>query len=1433
MDSSSSGLDWRKLFVGSNEQALEFFPPDFQDGITTVKPPSEAMSCTAAGQTFVKPKDVKIWRKKVSDNKVSSSGINQKELPELSSVLPANAFLSTDIPCNSKGDFSLGDDCIISDRMTRNELQVGFAIEASVQSLQDHSDAMDKATMQQTVNPYVNQSAATTVADMTQKEIVSNQCVSELVAEDSGLTATQEDAKSGEFPSLQDSMKKKPRGRKKDVTGSSGKAEVLVDGPRKARAASVGVVVLLNEIKAKKNDHMDKSKGINNPLKQLKVVRRLDALEVDIICLMESRIMRDNSAKFISSFSGDWNIADNYVAVEGVIGTVGGHSTAITTLYGSNNGVVRRRLWDHLRCVENDFGSSSWVIGGDFNITARAEESSDFDILGVHSTPDMRDFQECLEDLDLIDHPFLGTLFSCSNRHKGFFLARKLDMILVNPQWLLNFPESFAEFKAQGASDHCLGLLWSHKGALAKKPRPFKFFNCWTAHEEFFRVVKESWQVHCACTAMQCLFNKLRRLKPCLKDFNKVHFSDIYGRVRSKRAELEQIQVFNLSHVEQRRVEEEMSIHAALVDLEVAESEFYRQRAKIHWLKEGDLNTSGNTVESLKGLLNFSLPVEAANCLTKEVDDVEIKNALFRQGKDKSPGPDGFTSGFFKAAWDIVGADFVSAVRNIVDNTLLAQEIVKGYSRKSLSPSTLEKFYELSGLKLNAQKTEFFACGLNEHTVEQICRVTGFSDSPAKGARVGWSQICTLKSKGVLFQVSELLGGCLQATLQLDLKLSTKDRLARFGLIVDNVCGLCGIGMESRDHLFVDCSYAKDVWGSILNTCDISHVFHSWDELLHWLLANLKGNTILDSMVGWLVRLRYLEEKNLEALRCEATNSKRGSREEVAQSEIYDGRAHETTVAMLQSIVVFILVLLMLILLIIAILVFAFRPWRFFSYSYRYRTIKVGELERPLVSTDVDVALNQSNNLTRNYDLDGQCHRTEALLRSPRTQGLVHKQRLSSASPCSTLGDSVVLDVHDPLEDILVGATLKRPVGTEHLVELQKHGRPEKQSQNLRFGAENDIPQGSVPNTSSEQRSCLSLEVVSGPSDFIVLYCPRALHKLRWELMDMGSLNGTLLNSRPINHPDSRSRQWGNPVELASGDTVTVGTTSNIYVHISSQNDHLVPSRVGMTLDPMSLRRGGKKFPMEDVCYYQWPLPGIDQFGVFGICDGHGGVEAAKSASKILPEMVATILSDSVKRERVVSQQDGSDVLRDTLSQTEARMNNYYEIIIVIYLQGCTATLLLVWADADENLFAQCANVGDSACFMNVDGKQIKMTEDHKITGYSERLRIEGIGVPLKDGETWLCGMYRFLHLFFTVRIRQHHRIMASDGLWDAISFKKAIPVVVQTRGRYSTDDENLAEKIDDALLNEARNLRTKDNTSLIFLDFDSTSTVPSCKVLP
>ncbi|KAF5452480.1 hypothetical protein F2P56_027475 [Juglans regia] len=571
------------------------------------------------------------------------------------------------------------------------------------------------------------------------------------------------------------------------------------------------------------------------------------------------------------------------------------------------------------------------------------------------------------------------------------------------------------------------------------------------------------------------------------------------------------------------------------------------------------------------------------------------------------------------------------------------------------------------------------------------------------------------------------------------------------------------------------------------------------------------------------------------------------------------------TMTMLASIVGVLLLMLLLILLIILI---SCKPWRFFSSSSRSRTIKAGELERPLVSDDVGISRNQSNELPRDYDLEGARVQNEGHFRSPQTHGLVHKQRLPNVSPHTTQGDSLVLDlISDPPEDVLVGQTLKNPFSPEQLAEFLKHGRQRLVGDKLQESVHKDI---------LDQRSCLTLEVISGPSlgvrcaalstntsrlpltlgrvspsDLVLKDSEVSgkhaminwnLNKLKWELADMGSLNGTLLNSQPINHPDSGSRHWGDPIELASGDIITLGTTSTVYVHITSQTEQQIPFGVGVASDPMALRRGGKKLAMEDVYYYQWPLPGADQFGLFVICDGHGGAEAAKSASKILPEMVAAILLDSLTRERVFSRCDASDVLRDAFSQTEARMDHYYE--------GCTATVLLVWADGEENFFAQCANVGDSDCVMNsVDGKQIKMTEDHKVISYSEKLRFKETGKPLKEGETRLCGLNlarmlgdKFLkqqdsrfssepYISQAVRINQSSgafALLASDGLWDVISVKKATQLVLQARERYSRE-ENSAEKIANFLLSEARTLRTKDNTSIIFLDFDSSGV--SCKV--
>lgn len=188
---------------------------------------------------------------------------------------------------------------------------------------------------------------------------------------------------------------------------------------------------------------------------------------------------------------------------------------------------------------------------------------------------------------------------------------------------------------------------------------------------------------------------------------------------------------------------------------------------------------------------------------------------------------------------------------------------------------------------------------------------------------------------------------------------------------------------------------------------------------------------------------------------------------------------------------------------------------------------------------------------------------------------------------------------------------------------------------------------------------------------------------------------------------------------------------------------------------------------------------------------------------------------------------------------TEAALDHQYE--------GCTATALLIWYDHNKDCFAQCANLGDSACVLSVDGKMTDMTEDHRVASANERARIARSGQPLRDGEVRICGLNlarvlgdKFLkeqdsrfssepYVSPAVHIAKASTafaVIASDGLWDVITTKKAVQLVVESMEKTNSDSSS-ADKIANRVLSEARNLRTKDNTSVIFVDFDVLRTDP------
>lgn len=69
-------------------------------------------------------------------------------------------------------------------------------------------------------------------------------------------------------------------------------------------------------------------------------------------------------------------------------------------------------------------------------------------------------------------------------------------------------------------------------------------------------------------------------------------------------------------------------------------------------------------------------------------------------------------------------------------------------------------------------------------------------------------------------------------------RLSTKLRMSSWGLNVQTACSLCNAHEESRDHLFLSCSYSAALWRLIFARLDRHHPpFISWTELLSWMRA--------------------------------------------------------------------------------------------------------------------------------------------------------------------------------------------------------------------------------------------------------------------------------------------------------------------------------------------------------------------------------------------------------------------------------------------------------------------------------------------------------------------------------------------------------------------------------------------------------------------
>jgi protein phosphatase 1L len=230
----------------------------------------------------------------------------------------------------------------------------------------------------------------------------------------------------------------------------------------------------------------------------------------------------------------------------------------------------------------------------------------------------------------------------------------------------------------------------------------------------------------------------------------------------------------------------------------------------------------------------------------------------------------------------------------------------------------------------------------------------------------------------------------------------------------------------------------------------------------------------------------------------------------------------------------------------------------------------------------------------------------------------------------------------------------------------------------------------------------------------------------------------------------------------------------------------------------------------------------INNINLFGVFDGHGGKKVSEYLKKNLPDFFLTKnIKDILKKNKNFMKYITQvyDLLQNNLKEKHPRAVEYC---------GSTACIAL---QTENNLWV--INVGDSRCVLcNKNGEPVQLSIDHKPNLAEEKKRIEKLGGKITfDGVDWrvkslslsrafgdldCCPYVTHLPNIFKFKIDSKDKflIIACDGLWDALSNKKAVAFVKDLLSK--NYDGNYAKE----LANYALNNGSYDNITVIIYFF-------------
>ncbi|XP_062079870.1 uncharacterized protein LOC133784591 [Humulus lupulus] len=356
-------------------------------------------------------------------------------------------------------------------------------------------------------------------------------------------------------------------------------------------------------------------RGINNRHKQEEVKQMIFSMKVGLVGLLETKIQTQNlGSVFVNMFRG-WCLSTNNAWHKGgrimiswnpgvftvnilqctsqlmhleVTTMAGKECFLVTFVYALNEEQGRISLWNDLKDIALK-GSGPWIILGDFTDILSVEER-----IGGQQRPKISGaFKECVEFCQVEDVKYTCSFFTWNNKQNmETRIYSKIDRVLANQGWLDKFPNAEVVFLAEGMFDHCPAILTVYPPGVEGK-KPFRDFRMWENIPDFKKRLEATWRIQVDGAPMFQLTQKLKEVKKLMKGINKMEFGDIHS-VHAKRFQnlmdcQAALQLKPQDHILISKEKEARTLYSEAHSNYIS---FLKQKAKLHWMKEGDDNTS-------------------------------------------------------------------------------------------------------------------------------------------------------------------------------------------------------------------------------------------------------------------------------------------------------------------------------------------------------------------------------------------------------------------------------------------------------------------------------------------------------------------------------------------------------------------------------------------------------------------------------------------------------------------------------------------------------------------------------------------------------------------------------------------------------------------------------------------------------------------------